>query len=69
MLRCLLLIIKYSFVHRYRNKNRKNNRVVPMTADHEFLTNKSKFMPKEQFDFMHNKKQIMIPESKYNPYY
>lgn len=40
-----------------------------MTADHEFLTNKSKFMPKEQFDFMHNKKQIMIPESKYNPYY
>lgn len=35
-----------------------------MTADHEYLTNKPTFMPKEQYDFIHNKKPNMLSESK-----
>lgn len=34
-----------------------------MTADHEYLTNKPAFSPKEQYDFMHNKKPNMLSES------
>lgn len=30
--------------------------------DHEYLANNTKFMPKEQYDFMH-KKPIMVTES------
>lgn len=37
--------------------------MAPMTVDHEYLTNKPNFMPKEQFDFMRNKKPMMLPES------
>lgn len=51
------------FIFRYRNKNRKN-RVVPLTVDHEYLTSKPTFMPKEQYDFIHNKKPNVLSESK-----
>lgn len=34
-----------------------------MIVDHDYLTNKSNFMPKEQFDFIHNKKPMVLPES------
>lgn len=54
----------YQLKYRYRNKNRKNNKVVPIAVDHEYLTNHPKFMPKEQYDFMRNKKSLMISESK-----
>ncbi|XP_026812653.1 roquin-2 [Rhopalosiphum maidis] len=50
-------------LEKYRNKNRKNSRLAPMIVDHEYLTNKPNFMPKEQFDFIHNKKPIMLPEN------
>ncbi|VVC27713.1 Zinc finger, RING-type,Zinc finger, RING/FYVE/PHD-type,Zinc finger, CCCH-type,Zinc finger [Cinara cedri] len=49
-------------LEKYRNKNRKN-RVVPLTVDHEYLTNKPTFMPKEQYDFIHNKKPNMLSEN------
>lgn len=55
---------------RYRNKNRKNSRVAPLTLDHEYLTNKPTFMPKEQYDFIQNKKPpMMLPESMVLKYY
>jgi len=59
----LILMYNHYFTFRYRNKNRKNNRLTPMIVDHEYLTNKPNFMPKEQFDFIHNKKPLMLPES------
>lgn len=34
-----------------------------MTVDHEYLTNKPTFTPKEQYDFMHNKTPNMLSES------
>jgi len=34
-----------------------------MIVDHDYLTNKPNFMPKEQFDFIHNKKPMILPES------
>lgn len=34
-----------------------------MTVDHEYLKTKSKFMPNEQYDFMSNKKPMMLSES------
>lgn len=37
--------------------------MAPITVDHEYLTNKPKFMPNEQYDFMRNKNQMMLPES------
>jgi hypothetical protein len=37
--------------------------VAPITVDHEYLTNKSKFMPNEQYDFMGNKKPMILSES------
>lgn len=34
-----------------------------MTVDHEYLTNKPKFMQKEQYNLMHSKKPMILPES------
>lgn len=39
-----------------------------ITVDHEYLTNKPKFMPKEQYDFMRNKKPIMSESSMISNY-
>ncbi|XP_050424791.1 roquin-1 [Adelges cooleyi] len=49
-------------LEKYRNKNRKP-RGVSIGVDHELLTNKPKFMPKEQYDFLRNKKPLMLPEN------
>ncbi|XP_050548992.1 roquin-1 [Daktulosphaira vitifoliae] len=49
-------------IEKYRNKNRKT-RNIAIGVDHEFLTNKPKFLPKEQYDFMCNKKPLMLPET------
>jgi len=40
-----------------------------MIVDHDYLTNKPNFMPKEQFDFIHNKKPMILPESKTLKYF
>jgi len=58
--------LKYLF--RYRNKNRKNNRTAPLAMDHDYLTKKSKFIPKEQYDFLHSKKPIIAQESMTSKY-
>lgn len=49
---------------RFRNKNRKNSRMAPLATDHDYLTNKPKCIPKESYDCMHNKKPMILPESK-----
>lgn len=50
-------------IHRYRNKNRKNNRLAPLAIDDDYLTKKHKFLPKEQYEFVQNKKPIIMQES------
>lgn len=62
----LIYYLLYYFVCRYRNKSRKNNKIVSIAVDHEYLTNQPKFMPKEQYDFLRNKKSMMISESNLN---
>lgn len=34
-----------------------------MPVDHEYLSNKPKFMQKEQYNLMHSKKPMILPES------
>lgn len=57
------MIYSINLYLRYRNKNRKNNKVLPIAVDHEYLTNQPKFLAKEQYDFMRNKKSLMLSES------
>jgi len=44
--------------------------MTPLTIDHEYITNKPKFkfMPKDQYNLMQNKKSTIMPESMISKY-